>query len=64
MMVGWHHQAVWSLHTAAVALCTVGFSKVVPREYGRGELAGVDGHHKDMGQTLALLETTILEATK
>lgn len=64
MLVGWHHQSAWTLHTAAVALCTVGFRKVQNRDYSRGELAGVDGHHKDVGEALALLETTVLEAKK
>lgn len=64
MLIGWHHQSMWSLHTAAACLCTIGFRRVANREYGRGALEGVDGHHKDVGQEMALLETTILEATK
>lgn len=64
MMIGWQHQSIWSLHTAAAVLCTIGFKNVNNREYGCGELAGVDGHHKDLGEALALLETTILEAKK
>jgi len=64
MMIGWHHQSIWSLHTAAVVLATVGFASVQSREYGRGVLELVDGHHKDVGEALALLETTIVEATK
>jgi hypothetical protein len=64
MMVGWHHQSIWSLHTAAAVLCTIGFRKVCNRNYGEGVLAGVDGHHKDVGERVALLETTIVEAQK
>lgn len=64
MLIGWHHQSMWSLHTAAACLCTIGFRRVVNREYGKGVLAGVDGHHKDVGEEMAMLETTILEATK
>lgn len=64
MLIGWHHQSMWSLHTAAACLCTVGFRRVVNREYGRGALADIDGHHKDVGDEMARLETTILEATK
>ncbi len=64
LLIGWHHQSMWSLHTAAACLCTIGFSRVVNREYGKGALAGIDGHHKDVGEEMALLETTILEATK
>jgi SAM-dependent methyltransferase len=64
MLIGWHHQSMWSLHTAAACLCTIGFGRVVNREYGVGALGGVDGHHKDVGRDLAILETTILEATK
>lgn len=64
ILTGWHHQCIWSQHTAAVALLSAGFVKVQNREYGRGELAGVDGHHIDVGPRLATLESTILEATK
>jgi SAM-dependent methyltransferase len=64
MLIGWHHQSMWSLHTAAAVLCQIGFRRVVSREYGRGALAEIDGHHKDVGMEMCLLETTILEATK
>jgi len=64
MLIGWHHQSMWSLHTAAACLCTIGFARVVNRDYGKGALAGIDGHHKDVGHEMAMLETTILEATK
>jgi len=64
MLIGWHHQSIWSLHTAAAVLCTIGFRRVANREYGRGALADIDGHHKDVGHDMAFLETTILEATK
>lgn len=64
MMIGWHHQSIWTLYSAAAVLCTVGFSKVQNRPYGEGMLNGVDGHHLDAGETMAVLETTILEAMK
>lgn len=64
MMIGFHHQSCWSLYSAAAALCTVGFERVQSRRYGEGMLAGVDGHHLDVGEPMALLETTILEAQK
>ncbi len=67
MLVGWQHQSAWTLTTAAASLCAAGFQHVVRRQYGaseRAELVNVDGHHKDVGEYLALLETTILEATK
>jgi hypothetical protein len=57
-------QAAWTEHSAAGALLVAGFSQVHRREYGRGELKGVDGHHRDVGPELALLESTILEARK
>lgn len=64
MMIGWHHQSLWTLYGAAAVLCTIGFRSVVRRDYGKGKLAGVDGHHKDVGERIAVLETTVLEATK
>ncbi len=64
LMIGWNHQSIWTLHSAAAVLCTVGFSKVQNRAYGEGLLSGVDGHHLDAGQDQAILETTIVEAMK
>ncbi len=64
MLIGWHHESMWSLLTAAACLCTIGFSRVASREYGKGVLGEADGHHKDVGLEMAILETTILEATK
>lgn len=64
MLIGFHHQSCWTLYSAAAVLCTVGFSRVQSRRYGEGMLAGVDGHHLDVGEPIALLETTILEAQK
>ena len=64
MLTGWGHQTAWTEHSAAGVLLVVGFSHVCRREYGHGELRGVDGHHRDVGPELALLESTILEARK
>lgn len=64
LLSGWGHQTAWTVETAAAALLVAGFSRVVRRQYGRGELAGIDGHHLDVGRDLALLESTILEAVK
>jgi len=64
MLTGWGHQTAWTEHSAAGALLVVGFSHVCRREYGHGELRGVDGHHRDAGPELALLESTILEARR
>ena len=64
ILSGWGHQCAWNEHTAACALLVAGFSQVCRREYGHGELSGVDGHHRDVGPALALLESTILEARK
>jgi hypothetical protein len=64
MLGGWGHQTAWTEHSAAGALLIAGFSQVRRCEYGHGELKGVDGHHRDVGPELALLESTILEARK
>ena len=64
MLSGWGHQTAWTEQSAAGALLVVGFSHVCRREYGHGDLSGVDGHHRDVGPALALLESTILEARK
>lgn len=64
MMIGWNHQSIWTLYSAAAVLCTVGFRKVQTRRYGEGMLHGVDGHHLDVGHKLAEIETTIVEALK
>ncbi len=64
MLSGWGHQTAWTEHSAAGALLIAGFAHVHHREYGHGELKGVDGHHRDVGADLALLESTILEARK
>jgi hypothetical protein len=64
LLTGWHHQSTWSDGSAAAVLFAVGFSAVRHCEYGAGDLSGVDGHHKDVGHEIALLETSILEATK
>ncbi len=64
MLTGWGHQSAWTERSAAGALLVVGFSNVRLRDYGSGELRAVDGHHRDVGPELALLESTILEAEK
>lgn len=64
LLTGWGHQMAWTCPSAAGALLVVGFSRVQRREYNAGELAGVDGHHRDVGIELAEMESTILEATK
>jgi SAM-dependent methyltransferase len=64
MLTGWGHQTAWTEHSAAGALLVVGFSRVCRCPYGHGELAGIDGHHRDVGPELAVLESTILEARR
>jgi len=64
LLAGWGHQTAWTERSAAGALLVVGFSRVCRREYGQGEFRSVDGHHRDVGPELALLESTILEARK
>ena len=64
MLTGWGHQTAWTERSAAGALLVVGFSEVRLRDYGCGELGAVDGHHRDVGPELAMLESTILEARK
>lgn len=67
LLVGWHHQCAWTLHSAAGVLLANGFRCVTELPYGRSdvpELDGVDGHHRDVGHEIAQLETTVLEAIK
>ncbi|HKY34835.1 MAG TPA: methyltransferase domain-containing protein [Polyangiaceae bacterium] len=64
LLTGWGHQTPWTEQAAAGALLVAGFSRVARRDYGHGDLAGIDGHHVDVGRDLALLESTILEAVK
>lgn len=67
LLVGWQHQCAWTLHSAAGVLLANGFRCVTELPYGRSdvtELDDVDGHHRDVGREIALLETTVLEAIK
>lgn len=64
ILTGWGHQMAWGAATATGCLLAVGFKHVHAREYGKGDIAGVDGHHRDVGAELAKLESTILEAVK
>jgi len=64
MLTSWGHQMAWSRDSAAGSLLAAGFSRVRWCDYGEGDLAGIDGHHNDVGPELAKLESTILEAKK
>lgn len=64
MLQGWGHSSVWTLYGAAAALLAVGFRAVRQFKYGEGELGECDGHHKTVGHAIAIMETTVLEATK
>ncbi len=74
LLIGWQHQAAWTLDSACGSLLSIGFDAVRERQYGEGELAGIDGHHKAVSvdalcargaqEEVARLETTIVEATK
>jgi hypothetical protein len=64
MLTGWGHQMAWTHESAAGVLLSIGFSKVVQQPYNKGRIAGVDGHHRDVGPELAEVESTVLEATK
>lgn len=67
VLAGFNHQAMWTREGAAAALLSVGFASVREGVYGRSivrELDQVDGHAKDVGDEVARLETTILEAVK
>jgi hypothetical protein len=64
MLTSWGHQSAWTRGNAAATLLVVGFAQVAEREYGLGELAGIDGHHRDVGYEMATIETTVLEAKK
>jgi hypothetical protein len=66
LQAGWLHQCAWTWHTLAGALLTHGFKQVKRFEYGKG--GGIfpvpDGHHKQVGQEVAELETSVIEAIK
>jgi hypothetical protein len=67
LVAGWGHRCAWTERSMAGVLLAIGFSDVRSRPYGSalgGAAAGVDGHHLSVGLAAALLETTILEATK
>lgn len=64
LLTGWQHQAAWTRDSACGALLAVGFSEVRERMYEEGELPNVDGHHKAVGDEIARIETTIVEAKK
>lgn len=64
LLVGWNHESAWTEFSAAAVLLTVGFSRVLGRKYGVGELGDCDGHHKAVGEEFAKATTTILEAYK
>jgi len=67
LLVGWEHQCAWTLHSGAGVLLATGYRHVTETPYGWSdfpELMGVDGHHRDVGQEVAELETTVLEAIK
>jgi SAM-dependent methyltransferase len=64
MLTAWGHVANWTETSAAGVLLAIGFGNVRPCQYDCGHLAGIDGHHKDVGPELAEMESTILEANK
>lgn len=64
MLTGWGHQMAWTHESAAGVLLAVGFTSVQRFAYNQGKIAGVDGHHRDVGPELAEVESTVLEATK
>lgn len=67
LLVGWNHESCWTRESAAGVLLALGYSRVSSvwfRESDHAELAGVDGHHRDVGMALAEMETTVIEATK
>lgn len=67
LCAGWGHQMAWTEGLAFLCLQAVGFRRICPVEYGKSqypELENVDGHHKQVGPSLATLETSVIEATK
>jgi hypothetical protein len=67
LSAGWGHQMAWTEALMFLELLAVGFRRVCPLEYSKSqyqELTGIDSHHLEVGRDLALLETTIVEATK
>lgn len=60
------HQGAWTQELLIAFLMGVGF-KTYAKSYGQSEhieLHGVDGHGKVVGQSIAELETSIVEGTK
>jgi len=64
MLTGWGHSMAWTAPSAAGVLLAIGFSSVQLCEYNKGKIAGMDGHHRDVGPELAMVESSVLEATK
>lgn len=67
IMTHWGHQACWTRESMGCALLAVGFEFTENATYGRSrhaELNGIDGHHLSVGEEVARLQTTILEACK
>lgn len=59
------HRACWTKDSGCAAAFAIGFGRVRVEQYGQSinpELSGIDGHHRT--SPVALLETTVLEATK
>lgn len=61
LLTSWDHQAAWSRDLAAAVLLVHGFNDVRSVPYGSSE---ADGHHKDVGERWARIETTVMEAMK
>ncbi|HLO20160.1 MAG TPA: methyltransferase domain-containing protein [Sphingomicrobium sp.] len=60
------HRCAWTQSIGLAALCGIGFSAVLPCEYGQSTngLSGLDSHHLSVGLRLAAAEATILEGVK
>lgn len=67
ILSGFGHKSAWSAGTGEAALTAVGFPRVWECFYGDSEhpeLRNIERHHFTVPESVAIAETTILEATK
>jgi len=65
--IDWGHQSIWTKEMALRLLVAVGFDESYEATYGESifpELHGVDGHHLAVGVSMAMSETTVIEAIR
>jgi predicted SAM-dependent methyltransferase len=60
------HRAAWDQALLGTFLCAIGFKATAVKvgESEHGELRGVEGHWKVVGESIARVETSVVEGTK